>query len=501
VIKILTATQSKQLDQQTIDEQRIASIDLMERACNTFVHWLMRSYRIGGRVGIVCGTGNNGGDGLGIARLLAENAFNVSVWIVKGGVKETENFKINLKNATGKVLITEISNLETEELFQGCDILIDAIFGSGLSRPTEGIYAQVIQQFNRAKATKISVDIPSGLMADQPSLGEIVKAHRTLSFQTPKIAFFFPENYQYVGEWSLLDIGLSKQQLEQIDSTNFLVTQQDVKNILCPRTRFSHKGNFGHALLIAGSRGKMGACILAARAVLRSGVGLLTLHVPNGGNNIVQGAVPEAMTSIDPDENCFSAVPTLMNVQAIGVGSGIGKEIATVKALEQLLKTCSKPMVLDADALNILAENPALQQLIPVDSILTPHPKEFERMVGNWFNDFERLEKQRELSAKTKSVIILKGAFTSIALPDGKVYFNPTGNPGMATGGSGDVLTGVLTSLLAQGYTPLQAAILGVYLHGLAGDLAARDLTMHALTPTDLINYLPHAFKNIEKEK
>jgi len=499
VIKILTATQSKQLDQQTIDDQRIASIDLMERACKAFVDWLMRSFRIGGRVGIVCGTGNNGGDGLGIARLLAENAFKVSVWIVKGEVKDTEDFKINLKNVSGKVPITEISNLGAGELFHGCDILIDAIFGSGLSRPTQGIYAQVIQHFNRAKATKISVDIPSGLMADQPSSGEIVKAHRTLSFQTPKLAFFFPENYQYVGEWSLLDIGLSKQQMEQSDSTNLLVTQQDVKNSLRLRKRFSHKGHFGHALLIAGSLGKMGACILAARAALRSGLGLLTLHVPNGDRHIVQGAVPEAMTSIDPNENYFSSIPNSLTFQAIGVGPGIGKDTATVKALEQLLEAFAKPMVLDADALNILADNPSLEQLIPVDSILTPHPKEFERLVGNWSNDFERLEKQRQLSAKINSVVILKGAFTSIAVPDGRVYFNPTGNPGMATGGTGDVLTGLLTSLLAQGYTPLQAAILGVYLHGLAGDLAARDLTMYAMNASDLVSYLPHAFKSIEK--
>ena len=280
-----------------------------------------------------------------------------------------------------------------------------------------------------------------------------------------------------------------------------MVERTDAVNILRSSTRFSHKGNFGHALLIAGSRGMMGASILSSRAALRSGVGLLTVHVPKTGNDILQGAVHEAMTSIDIHENYFSSIPDTLNYSAIGIGPGIGKDPKTVAAFHELLKAYHKPMVIDADALNILAANRELITCIYPQSILTPHPKEFERLVGMWMNDFERLEKLQKLSLSTKSAVILKGAFTSIALPDGKVYFNSTGNPGMATGGSGDVLTGILTGLLAQGYSFDTAAILGVYLHGLAGDLAIQELDMNSLIASDLIDFLPKAFRNLQKEK
>jgi ADP-dependent NAD(P)H-hydrate dehydratase / NAD(P)H-hydrate epimerase len=496
VIKILSSAQTKQLDQYTIGHESIAFIDLMERACRAFVDWFVQHYRQNKKIGIVCGTGNNGGDGLGIARLLVENHYPVKVWVVRGEVKETADFKINFERAKiSRVSLSEISLPSDRGLFGGCDILIDAVFGSGLSRPVEGIYAQVIPCINDTNAIKIAVDIPSGLLADQPSIGSIVKAHRTISFQLPKLAFFFPENNQYVGEWNLVDIGLSKQFLKEAESKNFFVTKDAIKKILQPRSRFSHKGDYGHALLIAGSQGKMGACILAARAALRSGLGLLTVHVPKNGNDIVQAAVPEAMSVMDANENYFSYLPIDLNFDVIGIGPGLGKAPETVKAFSQLLEKYQKPMVLDADALNILSEHRELFSLIAAGSILTPHPKEFERLVGTWKNDFERLEKQKALSAQIKSMIVLKGAFTSIATPDGSVYFNSTGNPGMATGGSGDVLTGILTGLLAQGYSAIDAAILGVYLHGLSGDLAMADKDMNSLIASDLIEYLPKAFR------
>lgn len=501
MLPILNTTQIKQLDQYTVAQEPITSIDLMERACKAFTEWFVQRYRQSCKVGIICGTGNNGGDGLGIGRLLVENQYQVSVWIIRGEAKETTDFKTNFESACGHVSITEILASDTVPSFEGCHILIDALFGSGLSRPVQGIYERVIQKFNDAKAIKIAVDIPSGLMADQPSTGEIVKAHRTLTFQLPKLAFLLPQNHQYVGEWTILDIGLNKQFLLTAGTSYFLIERTDTANILHPRTRFSHKGNFGHALLIAGSKGKMGACILSSRAALRSGVGLLTVHIPSSGNNIIQGNIPEAMTSIDANENYFSSVPDPLNYTAIGIGPGIGKDSKTVTAFLELLKAYHKPMVIDADALNILAENRELITCIPPKSILTPHSKEFERLVGSWMNDFERLEKQQKLSLSTKSAVILKGAFTSIALPDGKLYFNSTGNPGMATGGSGDVLTGILTGLLAQGYSFDKAAILGVYLHGLAGDLAIHELDMNSLIASDLIDFLPKAFKSLQKEK
>jgi ADP-dependent NAD(P)H-hydrate dehydratase / NAD(P)H-hydrate epimerase len=498
MLKILTSPQTKQLDQYTIEHEPIASIDLMERACRAFTDWFVQHYRQNKKIGIVCGTGNNGGDGLGIARLLVEAHYNVRVWIVRGEVKESPDFKINFERAKiSRVNLAEISLPSDRGLFGGRDILIDALFGSGLSRPVEGIYAQVIRCFNETNAFKIALDIPSGLMADQPSKGEIVQAHRTISFQLPKMVFFFPENNKYMGEWNLVEIGLSKQFLKEVDTNHFFVTKQSVKKILQPRSLFSHKGNYGHALLIAGSLGKMGACILSAKASLRAGLGLLTLHIPKSGNTILQTAVPESMCVFDTNENHFSSLPENLSYDAIGIGPGLDQHTETVKALEQLLNQYQKPMVIDADALNIISSNGHLFPLIPQGSILTPHPKEFERLVGTWANDFERLEKQKTLSAQLNSIIVLKGAYTSIAAPQGQVYFNSTGNPGMATGGSGDVLTGILTGLLVQGYTSIEAAILGVYLHGLAGDLAASTLGMNSLIASDLVGFLPKAFKNL----
>jgi ADP-dependent NAD(P)H-hydrate dehydratase / NAD(P)H-hydrate epimerase len=496
VIKILSAAQIKQLDQFTIEHEPIASIDLMERACRAFTDWFAQHYRQNKKVGIICGTGNNGGDGLGIARLLAEIHYPVKVWVVQGEAKESHDFKINFERAKkAKIDLTEISSAPDDTTCSGCAIIIDALFGSGLSRPMEGIYAQVIRCLNETLAIKIAVDIPSGLLADQPSKGEIAQVDHTLSFQLPKLAFLFPENNKYVGEWHLVDIGLSKQFLKDVDSSHLFVTSQSIKKIIQPRTRFSHKGNYGRALLIAGSFGKMGACILSAKAALRSGVGLLSLHIPKSANTILQTSVPEAMCTLDANENYFSTPPENLSYDTIGIGPGLGQHLDTIKAFTQLLHLYRQPIVIDADALNILSSNRHLLALIPPNSILTPHPKEFERLVGDWQNDFERLEKQKKLAFQLNSVIILKGAFTSTATPDGKVYFNSTGNPGMATGGSGDVLTGILTGILAQGYSPVEAAILGVYLHGYAGDLAANVRGIGSLIASDLILFLSQAFK------
>jgi NAD(P)H-hydrate epimerase len=500
MVKILTTNQVKDLDRYTIENEPISSIDLMERACMAFTNWFVSRYT-SKNIGIVCGTGNNGGDGLGIARILKEKGFAIHVWVVRGDSKETADFKTNLHRLSGKLTVSEIISQAEFPDFEGCDVLIDAIFGSGLSRPVEGIYASVIDRMNCANAIKVAVDIPSGLLADQPSKGSIVKAHQTVSFQTPKLAFLFPENSQFVGDWVVVDIGLAKAYIDQLEGSNFLLDEDDVKKILRPRLRFSHKGTYGHALLVAGSHGKMGAGVLSARAALRSGVGLLTVHVPISGYEILQSSVPEAMTSIDENENFFSSIPQALNYQSIGIGPGLGKNPKSAAALGRLLKDYAKPMVIDADALNLISENRELISLIPAGSILTPHPKEFERLVGSWANDFERLEKQRNFSNEKKAIVVLKGAFTSISTPSATVSFNPTGNAGMATGGSGDVLTGVLTGLLAQGYPSEQAAVLGVYLHGLSGDLAVQQASMNSLIASDLIDFLPGAFRKIQKEK
>jgi ADP-dependent NAD(P)H-hydrate dehydratase / NAD(P)H-hydrate epimerase len=498
MLKILSSAQTKLFDQYTIEHEPIASIELMERACRAFVEWFVTKFVATQKIAVVCGTGNNGGDGLGIARMLCDWGYPVEVFTIRSSSSATADFKANLERLPSKIKRTDVKEINQLD-FVKTDVIIDAIFGSGLSRQAAGIYAAAIETINQAKVIKVSVDIPSGLLADAHSDGAIVQARYTLTLQLPKLAFFFPQYSRYVGEWILLDIGLSETFLKQIEAHHFYVTEKSIRKLIRPRKKFSHKGNFGHALLIAGSLGKMGAAVLSARAAMRSGLGLLTVHVPICGVEILQTVVPEAMAEVDLDENHFSSLPDTLDYQTIGIGPGIGKHQDSVKVFSRLLENYQQPMVIDADALNILSENRSLLPLVPKGSILTPHPKEFERLVGAWSNDFHRLEKQKELAAQLQSVIVLKGAFTSIVDAQGNVYFNSTGNPGMATGGSGDVLTGILTGLLAQGYTSIDAAILSVYLHGLAGDLAAYDLGMESLIASDLVQYLPLAFKRMAK--
>ena len=495
MLKILSTNQIRELDAYTIQHRPIASIDLMENACRAIVTWFTERYNPTCKVGVVCGTGNNGGDGLGVARMLNDAGYNVQVWIVKGSMPESADFKINFERLSGKIEVSDVKEKIDPETFSNIDILLDAIFGSGLSRPPEGIYAAVIDRINELNVQKIAIDIPSGLMADTPSEGSIVKAKHTLSFQVPKLAFFFPEHHQFVGSWVLLDIGLHKDFLKKVETPYFYFVQKDVRKILKVRSKFDHKGKFGHALLVAGAYGKMGAAVLAARAALRSGLGLLTVHVPGSGYNIIQNSVPEAMTSIDEHQDFFTLTPSLSGFTVIGIGPGLGQSDQTIQAFQKILALRKIPFVIDADALNILGTNRGLLQIIPEGSILTPHPKEFERIVGKWKNEFERLEKQKKLAKDLKSVVVLKGANTSIAAPDGTVYFNSSGNPGMAKGGCGDVLTGILTGLLAQQYSALEAAQLGVYLHGFAGDLAAYETGMNSLIASDVTDFLPQAFK------
>lgn len=492
-MRILNTKQIRELDAYTIQHEPVRSIDLMERASRAFTDWFTLRVDTAKKVAVVCGTGNNGGDGLAIARLLDDWGYSVKVWIVRGSVAESPDFKVNFGRLPERVLAREIKTEGDPLLLDGCEVVVDAIFGSGLSRPAAGLYAYVIEVMNAAPALRISVDIPSGLMADTHSSGTIVRAHYTISFQLPKLAFLLPENYPYTGEWVTVDIGLSKKFLRESSTRYWYTSLKDVVKLLKTRSKFDHKGAFGHALLISGSYGKMGAAVLASRAALRSGLGLLTTHIPACGYGILQTAVPEAMADIDEDPFVFSKAPELQPYDTLGIGPGLGQDERTVKALARTLEDFQKPVVLDADALNILGANHHLLHLVPPGSILTPHPKEFQRLTGPWKDDFERLEMQEQLATSLKSVVVLKGAHTAIAAGDG-VHFNSTGNPGMATGGTGDVLTGILTGLLAQNYSAAEAAITGVFLHGLSGDLAAEESGTDSLIATDLIKNLPNAF-------
>jgi hydroxyethylthiazole kinase-like uncharacterized protein yjeF len=460
MIPLYSAKQTQEWDAFTIANEPISSEKLMERASNAFVNWFTSKFETKEKIAIVCGKGNNGGDGLIIGRLLSGKGYNAVVFKV-GDSLDLDPFTI----------------------------VIDAIFGSGLSRPVEGMYADAIRKINSSEAIIISVDVPSGLRIDSHSEGDIVKANYTITFQAPKLAFMFPENAGYVGEWKVVNIGLSS--LFKIDTKTQYINE--VHSLIHKRNKFANKGDFGRALLIAGGIGKMGASVLSARAALRSGAGLLTVHVPKCGYNIIQTSVPEAMATIDANEDHFSDAGDASNYNVIGIGPGIGVTSSTVSGLRKILQA-HKPMVLDADALNILAGSRELMYLVPEGSILTPHPGEFKRLVGDWKDDFERLELQKRLAAQTKSIVVLKGAHTSIANPAGTVWFNSTGSPGMAKGGSGDVLTGVLTGLLAQGYSPGDAAVIGVFIHGRAGDLAAEKIGQTSMIAGDIVEFLGQSF-------
>ncbi len=502
-MKILTSELTHQADAYTIANEPIASIDLMERAATRLLEWIMENYPKG-KFAIFAGPGNNGGDGLALARLLTEKKRKVRVFEVNFTDNRSADFKTNYNRLRKlNVKIEKISSEDDFPKLSDSEIIIDAIFGSGLSRPAKEMAAGIIQKINNKLNPIISIDIPSGLFGEDNSKNcesNIILADHTLTFQFPKLSFLFAENEIFVGNWHVLDIGLHPEFIETADTPYQLTEFEDIEPYIIPRTPFAHKGDFGHALLIAGSYGKMGACILAARAVLRSGVGLLTTHIPSKGYGIIQSTVPESMASIDRDAKIFTYLPKLNNYNAIGIGPGLGVHKSSQDAFLKLLKTNS-PLVIDADGINTIAKNPEWIKLIPQDSILTPHLKEFDRLTGESKNSFERLQKQIKLAKETKSVVVVKGHFTAIALPDGKVFFNTTGNPGMATGGSGDVLTGIILSLSAQGFLPDEAALTGVFIHGLAADIAAGNLSQTAMTASDIIDALPEVFMLLENNE
>ncbi len=502
-MKILNVAQIKEWDAQTIDNEPINSIDLMERAATAFAENLYHAelFTRSGIVHVFCGSGNNGGDGLAIARLLSEHFIEVNVYHVLTSSNTSGDFQQNIERLLelDNVTITTLSENKALPIIEEDDIVVDAILGSGLKKAADGFLVELFEYLNASLAKVWSVDIPSGMFADKTTEGTSIHAYRTLTFQTPKLGFFFEENQDRIGEWEVLDIQLDPFFLAEAEADFCLLEQLEVKPLLKKRKKFSSKGNYGHALLMVGSYGKMGAAVLAARACMRTGVGLLTLQIPKSGYEILQTTVPEAMVKVDTDIWQLTQIPS-RTYDVIGIGPGIGTSKETVIAFEKTLKSQEQPMIIDADALNILSYYPEFQASIPKKSILTPHHKEFERLFGKTDNDFEQNALQRKKATELGIIIVLKGAHTAIALPDGKCYFNSTGNPGMATGGSGDVLTGILTGLLAQGYTSENAALLGVWLHGEAGDCAMLQQGEESLVASDLIINIGRAYETLRDE-
>ena len=493
-MKLLTAEQIHEWDAYTIANEPISSINLMERAANACTDYILQTLKQKKSFKIFCGKGNNGGDGLAIARQLINKGANVNIYIIEFGAVGSKDFQANLQRLHG--LTTNIHFIQSEEFFPEIneeDIVIDALYGSGLNRPLEELSAKLVEFINHSSAHVIAIDVPSGMFIDKSSKEDtVVKAHTTLTFQCLKLCFLVAENASYFGDVELLNIGLHPQFLETIDSTLQLTTQKNVETIFKPRQPFSHKGKYGHALILAGNKGKMGAALMCAHACVKAGAGLTSLNIPETFFNIVHTVLPEAMCQAREEVLDFD------KINAVCIGPGLGTKPSTTELLQKALQQFKMPIVIDADALNIISQNKYLLSEINEDSILTPHPKEFERLFGEAQDDFERINMALERSLKNNVIIVLKGQYTLIA-KQGKGWFNTTGNAGLAKGGSGDILTGIITALIAQHYEPLDAAVLGVYIHGLSADLTLESQSMESMTATDVVENLGKAFKSLQQ--
>lgn len=495
-MKILNPEQIRAWDTFTIQQEPVSSFGLMERAAGECAAWIIENIH-NHTYKIFCGQGNNGGDGLVLARLLLAKGYQVQVYILEGSKQGTDEFQTGLQQL--RTVSTAIHFIQSTEQFPAIDkmdVVIDALIGSGLNKALQGLHAQLVNFINESEALLISIDVPSGLFINQSSAGHvIIKANHTLTFQCQKLGLLMAENASYLGDVYVLNIGLHPQYEDLVSTPYYFIDSEIIKETFKKRRRFGHKGTFGHALMIAGSYGKIGAGMLAVQSCLHTGIGLMTCHIPKCGYQIMQTAIPETMVITDEELNHITSVNLEVNkYDAIGIGPGIGTADETQQAVVRLIKDVNVPVVIDADGLNCLSLHKEVLEQLPKNTVLTPHPKEFDRLFGNHQTDFERMETAIKKARDFNTVIVLKGHHTLVATPEGKAYFNSTGNAGMATGGSGDVLTGIICSLLAQGYNAGKAAILGVYLHGLAGDFAANALSQESMIASDIITYLPSVF-------
>ena len=500
---ILSSQQIAKADKATIKNCGINSIDLMETAATSCFQWLHNKLQGANiQIQVFCGIGNNGGDGLVIARLLHQHNYKVNCFIVNFSDKRSQEFIVNydrLKEIGLKPI--DINNENDFPKISDNDIIVDAIFGNGLARNPEGFTKKLIQYLNHKKVFTLALDIPSGLFGDKSvtDASAVLKANHTLTFQTPKLAFLLPENKDFVNTWEVIDIGLDQHYMESLKPKTHFTAKSDIIPLYNPRNKWDHKGTYGHALIIGGSYGKMGTVTLASKAALKIGSGLVSAYIPKCGYSILQISVPEVMVEVDTDDELtyfnFKTIPTV-----IGIGPGMGTSEKTAKGFENFIKENKLPLVIDADGLNLLSKNQLLLNYLPKNTILTPHPKELERLIGTWKNDYEKLEKGSEFSKKYTVILVIKGAYTVIINGD-SMYFNSTGNQALATGGSGDVLTGIITGLIAQGYEPKIAAILGVYLHGKTADIALPKTGYETFTATTIFEYLAAAILEVSNKK
>ena len=502
-MKIFTSNQIHELDQYTIAHEPIESINLMERAAKALARAITERWTNKTPVVVFAGPGNNGGDALAVSRMLVEMGYQVQVYLFNTNNRLSDDCAVNKKRLQENKRVKAFHEVMTEfdpPRLDADTLVVDGLFGSGLNKPMAGGYASLVKYINASPAKVVSIDVPSGLMTEDNTYNiraNIIRATLTLTFQQPKLSFLFDENQSFIGELQVLDIRISKEGMEQTDALYRIVEEEEVRGKMLRRSPFAHKGQMGHALLVAGSYGMGGAAILASKACLRSGVGKLTVHTPKKNNLLMQMAVPEAVVQLDMEETIFGEPVDTEDYNVLGIGPGLGTNEQTAIALISQLRRTQCPIVADADALNILANHRAWVQQLPKNIILTPHVKEFDRIAGHSSDSYERLSKARELARKLQGYILLKGHYSALCLPDGHVLFNSTGNAGMATAGSGDVLTGIITGLLARGYRHEDACIVGMYIHGLAGDYAAEEMGMESMVASDIIRCLPKAFAHL----
>ena len=503
-MKIFTTAQIRELDKYTIEHEPIASLDLMERAARVLTQVVVQEWTVATPIVIFAGPGNNGGDALAMARMLSEQNYQVSVYLFNISGHLSADCAANKQRLLDTKLAKNFVEVSTEfdpPVLDSNTLVIDGLFGSGLNKPLAGGFASLVKYINASPSKVVSIDVPSGLMTEDNAYNvraNIIRANMTLTLQNPKLSFLFPENQQIVGQLRVLDIKLSKEGIEKIEASFTMIEESDVRERLLTRSPFAHKGQMGTALMIAGCYGMAGAAVLATKACLRAGVGKVVVNSPRRNIPILQTAIPEAVVRSGSEETIFAETIDTDDYQAMGIGPGLGQSEQTAIALIAQLRRTQCPIVADADAINILGNHRAWLQQLPKEIILTPHPKELDRLEGHSADTYERITKACNLAERLKGYVILKGHHTAICCPDGHVMFNTTGNAGMATAGSGDVLTGILTGLLARGYKPQDACIVGVYLHGLAGDLAAKEIGEESLIAGDIIQYIGKAFKRLK---
>ena len=489
-MKILTGAQIREADRYTIEHEPVASIDLMERAADQMAEFIAGRFPDHNLFVFALGKGKNAADGLALARKLSEKGYTCRGYYIYPETECCEEYRVNYHRMPENVVLRHYDpNHPPAATPSG--MVIDAILGTGINRPAEGVEAKAIEDINLSGRVVISIDVPSGMGSDFCSPDSpLVEADITLTLQFPKLPMLLPETGEYAGEIVILPIGLNEKFIDEAPSRYHYITKDDIKFLIEKRPKFSHKGQYGHALLIAGSEGMTGAAVLATDGALRSGCGLVTVHVPKAEHLVMHITHPAALVSPDKGSR-FTEVPhNLDKYSAIGIGSGIGQAPETFKAFKELLERYNRPMVIDADAINILAARKELLPLVPPDSILTPHVGELRRLIGEWKDDREKLEKTSALAVSMKCHILIKGAYSVVCGSWGNFWFNSTGNPGMAKGGSGDVLMGLMTGLLAKGMNSRSAAILAAYVHGRAGDDAAKIWGQESMNAEDIAKNL-----------